>query len=196
MPSGLEGAGWVTRAINHPAGQLTEFWIQSIESDWNANSDSWDGLPSATSSHLETMLRSNDARGEMAQVLITNWIQFLHSADASWCERNVLPLLKWDDAERPRRPWEGYLSHGKWTNQLLDAGLLELLLEAIEHREDLEDRSGQRLLGHLASIAMSADRAPREWLPTLVIASMIAFKPAMRADFARTIPQAWTGAQA
>jgi hypothetical protein len=167
-PSALEGAGWVTRAINHPAGHLTEFWIQSIESDWNANEDSWDGLPPATSDQLQTMLSSNDGRSEMAQVLITNWIHFLHNADATWCEHNVLPLLKWDDAERARRAWEGYLSHGKWTNQLLDGGLLELLFEAIKHREDFEERSGQILLGHLASIAMSADRDPREWLSTFL----------------------------
>jgi hypothetical protein len=120
------------------------------------------------------MLNCDDVRGAMAQVLLPNWIHFLHSADAAWCERNVLPILGWDNPDRARRAWEGYLSHGRWTDSLLDAGLLDLLFETVKHRADLPDDRGRKLLGHLASIAMSADRDPNEWLPTFVAQAALA----------------------
>jgi hypothetical protein len=51
-------------------------------------------------------------------------------------------------------------------------------------------------IGGLLTICLLIPGPVDELLVLLVIAAMAAFKPAMRADFARTIPQAWTGAQA
>ena len=113
-PSAIGGTDWVNRASNHPAGHLTEFWVQAIEHEWTANRDTWNGLPPDVAQHLEEMLGSDDMRGEMAQVLFASRIPFLHEADPPWCERNLLPS-RWDDVTRAHRAWDGFLSHGGWT---------------------------------------------------------------------------------
>jgi hypothetical protein len=167
-PSGLEGGDWIDRAGNHSAGLLAEFWILSIEADWNAAPDAWNGLTPEVAEHLEGMLATNDTRGEMVQVMLTNSIRFLHDADAAWCEHNVLPLLHWDDPDRARRACGGYLSHGAWTDELLSAGLLQVLLDTVAHRGELEERRGWRLFEQLAEIAVYAERNPQEWLSEFI----------------------------
>ncbi|WP_198166764.1 DUF4020 domain-containing protein [Mycobacterium sherrisii] len=167
-PSALEGGDWTDRAGNHPAGLLAEYWILSVEAEWNTAPDAWNGLTTEVAQHLDRMLDTNDTRGEMAQVMVANSIRFLHEADAAWCERNVLPLLRWDDEERARRAWGGYLSRGGWTDELLSAGLLPLFLDTVAHRGKLEKRRGWRLLEQLAEIAVYAERNPREWLSEFI----------------------------
>jgi hypothetical protein len=173
-PSGLEGGDWISRAINHPAGLLAEYWILSIQADWNADPDGWNGLASEVAEHIEAMLTTHDSRGEMVQVMLTDSIRFLHDADAAWCEHNVLPLLRWDDPERALPAWAGYLSHGAWTDQLLSAGLLRLLLDTVAHYGELEERRRSRLFEQLAEIAVYAEENPEEWLAEFVQKATIA----------------------
>ena len=167
-PSAWEGGDWIDRAAKHLAGQLAEFWILSIDADWKAAPDAWNGLTPEVAEHLEGMLATNDTRGEMVQVMLANSIRYLHDADAAWCEDNVLPLLSWDDPDRARRAWGGYLSHGTWTDQLLSAGLFHLLLDTVAHRAELEERRGWRLFEQLAEIAVYAERNPQEWLSEFI----------------------------
>jgi hypothetical protein len=163
-PSALGGDDWFNRAINHPAGQLTEFWLQAIEHEWTANPDAWNGLPPDVAQHLEEMLGSNDIRAEMAQVLFASRIAFTHEADPPWSERNLLPLLNWDDVPRAARAWDGFLSHGGWTERLVNAGLLDLMFETVENSEYLTDNRRRRLLGQFASLAIGGDDDPQDWL--------------------------------
>jgi hypothetical protein len=190
-PSALEGGDWIVRAANHPAGQLAEFWILSIEADWKAAPNAWNGLTPEVAEHLEEMLATNDTRGEMVQVMLANSIRFLHEADAAWCEHNVLPLLRWDDPNRARRAWGGYLSHGTSTEQLLSAGLLQLLLDTVAHRGELEERRGWRLLEQLAEVAVYAERNPQEWLSEFIRQATLANRVEWAeqvADVLRTAP--------
>jgi Domain of unknown function (DUF4020) len=163
-PSALPDNDWMTQAFNHPAGHLAEFWVQAIETEWSANRDTWNGLPGHVAQHLETMLASNDIRSEMVQVVLASQLRFLHAADATWCERHLLPLLRWDDENRARRAWDGYLSHGTWSDQLLSAGLLHRLLETVRKRADFAEYRGRRLLAQLAEIAICADLDPGDWI--------------------------------
>lgn len=167
-PGGLEGGDWIDRAVNHPAGLLTEYWILSIQNDWAAAPDAWKGLSPSLAGQLDSLLGSSDTRGQMAQVMLTDSIRFLHDADAAWCEHHVLPLLRWDDDSRARRAWGGFLSHGAWSNELLSAGLLTALIDTVSHYEDLEERRRIRLLQQLAGIAVYAEENPENWLPAFV----------------------------
>jgi hypothetical protein len=121
---------WPMRALNHPAGQLAQFWVRAAAADWQEAGDSWPGLPQAIREQLEIMLAGDDDRVAMAQVIFASKVHFFYSADRDWCLRHVLPLLDWTDPTRARRAWEGFLTWGQFDNQLLQTGLLTQYIEA------------------------------------------------------------------
>lgn len=161
---------WLTRAINHPGGNLAEFWIQVVESDWRSNEETWSGMGADHRAALETMLSSPPdlIRTKMAEVICVSRLQLLFAADPAWTASNVMPLLDWSNPDRARRCWNSFASWGRWTERMLDAGLMEQYLEAVSHLREF-DGEHRRFLGHLASIAISSQRNPRDWLPGVIV---------------------------
>lgn len=160
---------WLVRAINHPAGQLAQFWVNVIAGDWTAVGDEWHGIPSELRDEFESMLASADERGQMAQVIFASQLYFLYSADPQWAQNHLLPLLDWARADRAQRAWEGYLGQGRFSDKILAAGLLDHYLQAAMHAGRLAENLRQPLYGHLADIALRSniDLLARGWLSKL-----------------------------
>lgn len=161
---------WLHRAINHPGGNLAEFWLHVVQRDWRANEEAWSGLTDEHRSALEMMLHGppDRSRTQMAEVIIVSRLHFLFAADPSWTSANALPLLDWSDPDRARRCWNSFSAWGRWSDQLLDAGLMDLYLDAVRHISEIDGRD-QRLLAHLAGIATTSVRDPLEWLPGVLV---------------------------
>jgi hypothetical protein len=159
-PASPAGDDWLTAAINHPAGWLTQFWLHAIAADWRGATDTWTELPTTLRSQLEELIAGDDDRAAMAQVILASRLHFLHSADQEWAERTVLPLLDWGDATRARRAWDGFLAWGRWNNRLLDAGLLSFYLTAAERIDQFRNDIGRLIPDHLAAIAIFGDNDP------------------------------------
>ena len=163
-----DGAGWLARAISDPAGQLAQFWVKAIASDWQAAGDTWSGLPGATRCQLETMLTCGDNRGAMTEIVFASQIHFFRAADPDWCLHHLLPLLDWTDPARARRAWDGYLTWGRIDDQLLTAGLLDQYVQAAVHISEFPEELRRQLYGHLAAIVLHRpDTATAIWACTL-----------------------------
>lgn len=156
---------WLGRAINSAAGRLAEFWVHAIAASWRAAGDNWTGVPSETRDQLEVLLAGEDARTAMAEVVFSSQVLFFFGADRVWCEAHVLPLLEWSDPVRARRTWDGYLTWGRWNDQLLDAGLLTDYLAAAGHLDEFEKELRRQLCSHLAGVAVSSEVDP-QWMQT------------------------------
>jgi len=148
---------WLGRAINHPAGRLAQFWVKAIAADWRAAGDRWSGVSLATRQQLEMMLAGGDDRTAMSEVLFASQLYFFHGADRAWCLKNVLPLLDWENPVRARRTWDGFLSWGRWNDQLLTASLLSQYLAAARHAADFREELHRQLSLHLATIALHSE---------------------------------------
>lgn len=161
---------WLTHAINHPAGNLAEFWLHAIGHDWRADEAKWSGLTEEHRNALKTMLSGlpEQARTQMAEIICVSRLHFLSAADADWTTENVMPLLDWSDPVRARRSWNSFASWGRWNDQMLDAGLMDHYLTAARHLDEL-DGEHRGVLGHLAGIALTSQRNPLEWLPSLIV---------------------------
>ena len=157
---------WLLRAINHPAGQLAQFWVSVVAADWQAAGDDWNGLPQELRDQFGMMLTSDDDRGTMAEVIFAGQLHFFHNADRDWCLDHVLPLLDWANPERARRTWEGFLAAGRFDDQILAAGLLGQYVQTAAHIAEFSDGIRQRLYGHLADIALRSnlDLVASGWL--------------------------------
>ncbi len=162
---------WLARAINHPAGNLAEFWLHVVQHDWRADERAWSGLTEEHREAFETMLAGppDDVRTEMAEVICASWLHFLFAADPDWTIQNVMPLLDWSDGRRSRRAWSSFTGWGRWNDQMLDAGLMEHYLKAVSHLDEFDDKHRGPILGHLAGIALTSGREPLEWLPGVIV---------------------------
>ena len=168
MPPTLEGSDLASRAINHPAGLLADFWASVISEIWTAREKTWIGLPAEIADYLAMMLDINDARSEWVEVVFAGWLHFFYTADPAWCKAHLLPRFTWLDETRAHRMWDRFLSQGTWNNGLLSANFLSALIECVPHRADFPSNRGKRLLWLLAAVAMFADVEPAEWLPSFL----------------------------
>jgi hypothetical protein len=165
---GATGDDLVLFAFNHPSGRVASFWISVLSDDWTVREDTWDGLNPDVAAYLQSMLDGNDTRAEVVETVFGAYLRFFHGADATWCQSHLLPRFDWKDPARARRVWDGYLSTGTWTNGLLSAGFLSLLIETVGHREVFRSDRGRRLLSQLAAVAMFADFDPQPWITQLL----------------------------
>jgi hypothetical protein len=155
---------WFERASNCVHGRLAEFWIHAIAGDWKVLGKQWTGLPDPVKLELEYMLESDDNRGTMAEVVFASRLRFFSIADWNWCKAELLPLFDWSDPVRARRIWESHLLVGTWTDDLLDAGLLDGYLAAVTNLAESSAELSSQLADHLASIAVSSKIRPLPWL--------------------------------
>jgi len=166
------GNDLVLEAINHPAGDLTEFWTKVVQWEWSENQDSWDGLPDTLAAQLDTLVMGTDRNSLLARTLLASQLHFLFGADPKWCTARLLPFFEWTrDADTASAAWQGFLTWGRPNDGLLEAGLLDGYIETSKHSSELSSSLQHQLTGHLASIAMFASPDPASWLTRFVIAA-------------------------
>lgn len=173
MIGGAAGAvpelDWMIRALNHPAGQVAQFWVQAVAGDWADAGETWPGIPEEIRQQFSLMLATADDRGKMAEVIFASQLYFFHNCDQQFSRDHILPLLDWASPDRAVRAWEGYLTYGRFTDRMLNDGLLTYYVETAAHASELPDNLRQQLYGHLADIALhsSIDLLANGWLSRL-----------------------------
>ena len=121
----VSGADIVMEAINHPAGDLAEFWTKVVQWEWTQNESTWDGLPERVAAELDRMILASDRNGLLARTFFASHLHFFFGADREWCEARLLPLFDWANEVEAAAAWQGFLTWGRWNEGLLQAGLLD-----------------------------------------------------------------------
>lgn len=162
--------GWTARAINHWAGNLAEFWIHSIAAEWRKNESDWTGLQAVAKEALEKMLDGAAPENHMARTILVGQLHFLFSADEEWCVDTLFRSLEWSDPGVAESAWSGFLEQGRWSDPLLDRGLLDLYLKTAGRMDHLSLDNQEVFAGQLASVALKSDfdLIGRAWIPSLV----------------------------
>jgi len=111
---------WVMRAINHPAGRLTLFWLSWLARQRREAAANWKCIPTELRSIFESILISETYAAELGRVLLASQLNLLFSADEEWAKERVLPLFDWDqDGKRACQAFHGFLTWGRQTEELL-----------------------------------------------------------------------------
>lgn len=171
-PLPTDASNWLETAVNASGGLLAQFWVHAISYDWNSDREGWTGLGEESRTAIDELLQRGDMHGALAEVVMASQLHFFFAADREWCQTNVLPLLAWENPERARRTWDGFLFWGRWSDQLLGAGLLRGYLDTASHIEGFEDEMRRQFAEHLAAVALYSEIGPGTWT----------------AEFTRTMP--------
>jgi len=162
-PMPVDGSNWLEKAINAPGGLLAEFWLHVVSDEWNTDREGWSGLSAESRGAIDELLHRGGIQSAFAEVILASQLHFFFAADREWSQTNVLPLLAWDNPERARRTWDGFLFWGRWTDQLLEAGLLPDYLETAGHIEGFEDELRRQFAEHLTAVALYSEIDPGTW---------------------------------
>ncbi len=160
----------VMEAINHPAGDLAQFWTKVVEIEWQQHRDAWSGLPTDLRTQLDVLVQAEGRNGLLARTILGSNLRFHFAADPEWTRTQLLVLFNWDHAPaQAAAVWQGFLLRGRPDDGLLEAGLLDLYLQCCQHTDELgRERSRAQLADHLVLVAMFASPRPDTWLPAFV----------------------------
>ena len=159
-------------AINHPAGDLAQFWMKVVAHEWRAHTDTWSGLPDELRAELDRMVQDQSRNGLLARVLLSTRLRFFTGADHAWTKSRLMPLFSWDldtaDASEVRGIWRSFVQYGQYDDQNLADGFLDAMLATMRRANDLDhDESIAQLGRQLATVALKSSLDPKGWLPTL-----------------------------
>lgn len=160
---------WLTTAINHIGGIITQFWLLAVSRHQSQNENERQGILDEYKCRFERIISGKSNTAAMGRVILAKQLHFLFSLDHKWTREKILPLLNWDiDSQRAEQAWEGYLRWGKWNEALLP----DLLPQYEQFYNNLprDSESYDLLCVHSASIAVrsSLDSIQSGWLDKFI----------------------------
>ena len=159
---------WVFQAINHPAGRLAEYWLQSL-SIWRQQRESLPcTLGDAYRTALSAIVDDRDVTGRLGKAILCSRLSFLLGADHEWTIDSLLPTF--DDFQREedcQAAWHGFLRGGTLNPELSEL-MYEKFLGTLPRLDSiLADHERRReFIGRFATMAVYFVEDPfEEWLP-------------------------------
>jgi hypothetical protein len=160
---------WLTMAINHVGGIITQFWLFALSRRQAKKGSDWQGIPDKYKTRFERIISGKSGTAAMGRVILASQLHFLFSIDRNWTRKKLVPLLNWDiDAQLAEQAWGGYLWWGRWNEALLPD--LIPLYEQAYNKLPRESKTYDRLCTHLVSIAVwsSVDLLQSGWLDRFI----------------------------
>ena len=159
---------WVFQAMNHLAGRLAEYWLQSL----SVSRRQRDPLPSTLEDEYQTALSAivddTDVTGRMGKAILCSRLSFLLGADHGWTVESLLPLF--DDFEREedcQAAWHGFLRGGTLNPEICEL-MYEKFLGILPWLESLlvDHRRRREFIDRFAAMAVYfVDDPFQEWIP-------------------------------
>ena len=112
--------GWLFRAVNHPAGDIAEFWIQSLAL-WRSQQESGpDSLGDEHKFALSEIVRDTTHVGKLGKAVLASRLGFILAADENWTNQYLVTLFDCDDCDERQAVWDGFL-YGALNLQVADS---------------------------------------------------------------------------
>ena len=177
---------WLMQAINHPAGVLAEYWLQSLFI-WRQNQDSLPhALPDEYLTALSGIVQDKTPVGTMGKAVLCRRISFLIAADYVWAKDNLFPLFNnYDNEEEIRAVWYGFIYGGPLNPQVAEL-MVENFLGSVSRLESIFP--DPELLSHFVDryttmVVYFVEDPFGEWIPKFF--NNVA--TSARQDFARSV---------
>ena len=101
---------WLTRAINHAAGILAYFWLNSLQYWRNQQDPKPDVLSEEYRNALSEIVQDETVVGIFGRSVFACNLSFLLVADEKWTKTNLIPLFtKYANVDNYQAVWDGFL---------------------------------------------------------------------------------------
>lgn len=138
-----ETGDWFTRAINHPAGVVVEFWVYGLSLLLQDKSGPERVLPESYREWFTLVVRDPTAGGGQGRSVLASQAAYLFRLDEPWTRRHLVPLFSDPDRSKHSQAWDGFLVWGRLDPALVDA-LMPAFISAVGRLADwAPDRRGR-----------------------------------------------------
>ena len=148
---------WLFRAMNHPAGVLTEFWLHSISVWLNGEDSSPRSFEAQYREALSTIVEDQTYAGSCGKAVLTSRLVFMLHNDETWTRTHLIPIFTSADDDGYQPVWHG-LVYGRISLQAGEA-LKTAFIQAITEIESLfpqedshQDRHRQQFVDFYAHV--------------------------------------------
>lgn len=146
---------WFKDAINHPAGDITRFWLGYTKMYVNKSDKKIIGFPDRLKDPLEDIVAGMYEENLLGRAVLAQAFSFVYHIDPVWAKAKLLPKFKFSNVgEEAFLMWEPFLCFGQLSR---DSILLmrPIYKEAFKNIKDFKDDIKEGLYRHVAVIVSS-----------------------------------------
>lgn len=159
--------GWLFRAMNHPAGVVAEFWLQSL-SLWQERRDPRsDPLGGEYQLALSEIVQDATSVGRLGKAIIASRLGFILAVDEDWTKRYLVPLFDCKDADDRQAAWDGFL-YGPLNPSVADS-MKDAFLTGVSSMGELFDEESdlrqQFVTFYAGMVTYFVDQPLEVWIP-------------------------------
>ena len=156
------------QAINHPAGILAEYWLQSLAL-WRRSKDPVPGkLCEPHLAELSALVEDRSLPGTLGKAVLCSRVGFLLDADLNWSMKRLLPLFTDDsDLDDLQASWHGFVFGGRLNPQVAEV-MENSFLSSITRIGTIfpEENLRHLFVQHIAvMVVFFVDEPLSEWVP-------------------------------
>ncbi|MCY4610525.1 MAG: DUF4020 domain-containing protein [Gammaproteobacteria bacterium] len=160
---------WFTLASIHPAGILTQFWLES----WASWRKQQDPMPDTFNDEYRLafteIVRNEATTGKLGRSVLAHQFSFLLNSDEKWVKENMLPLfLAQTDVSEYQAIWDGFL-YGSLSIAIADLMEDAFLQAATRVESDLSEPVRQKrfIESYTVMLAYFVKQPSEAWIPML-----------------------------
>ena len=144
---------WLSRAINHPAGIIVEFWINGLSLLVHGKTGAERVMPENYRHWFTLVAQDATLNGGMGRSLLASQTAFLFGLDEAWTRQHIIPLFSDPDRQKFAQAWGGFLVWGRLYPALVDALLPSFVAAIPRFSADMDDRR-QRFVEFYTALAV------------------------------------------
>ena len=145
--------GWLSSAINHPAGIIVEFWINGLLLLMHGKTGTERVMPDNYRHWFTLVVQNSTSKGGMGRSVLTSQTAFLFGLDETWTHHHIIPLFSAPDRQIFSQAWDGFLIWGRLSPAIVDALLPAFMAAIPKLAANLDDRR-QRFIEYYTALAV------------------------------------------
>ena len=157
---------WLTSAMYHPSGTLTQFWLNSLSLWRNQQGSATKKLDGDYLDALSKIVEDQTTAGRLGKSVLTRSFALLLEIDEDWTRKNLLPLFfrkNHADADNYKAIWDGFL-YGRLTPSVAEL-TKEAFLDAVEYiNSNLSDRRDKFIEAYVTMIGYYITDSIEKWI--------------------------------
>ena len=166
--SSSEVRDWLGKAINHAAGNITEFWLESLSLWGKQQTPRPDTLGDEYHAALLKIVRDSTLVGTLGKTILARHLRFIMAVDENWTRQHLIPSFENTDDEDYCAVWHGFVYGGPVSPQMAEA-LEDAFLNAVPHLETVFPNEGnlrEAFIGFYSLMVAYFVEAPLDsWIP-------------------------------
>ena len=155
------------QAVNHPAGNLAQFWLNSLEISLKQQDSQMDSLGNVYDAALTGITREDSLAGQLGKATLARQLAFLFAVDEEWTGRHLLPLFTCESIADRQAVWHGFL-YGRPNPQVAEvmSGPFLSALPSIQELFSEDSDLRRQFVSFFASMSVYFVEDPLDnWIP-------------------------------